>query len=250
MSSNPTTSSIPSKMSLSKTSKYIVVLPCEGSPFIWKNRIFNTKTKDGKTELFNESRKVVRGDVESIDPASVRIHPMFENRWSIAQQLLREKDVEVYANEDGIRECSPNMGTLIGQKDFSSVSGKSITFEMMKALPIKYRPLHGEIALIVPHPVLVKHITPAALKLVRVEDHYDAMGVKPEDFEPSDEDDYERRLGGYIFEPYDGTDSKKFKDYVKSKGWFIGSFGQVFECPTGRPDEKESADYDSESDDE
>ena len=67
---------------------------------------------------------------------------------------------------------------------------------------------------------------------------------------PSSEEEYESYLGGYIFEPYDGEESKKFKAFAKEKGWFIGSMGMTYMKPTGRPDEKETTDYDSESEEE
>jgi len=154
-------------MSLSLTFKYIVVLPCEGSPYIWENRIFNTKTKEGKTELLNECREIVGGDVTTIsDPSTVRIHPMFQNSWPIAQELLCKKGIKIYVNENGIEDCTPNMACLLGGRDYSSVSGSFITAEMVKSLPIKFRPLHGNVALVVPQVVLEKVTSPDALKYV------------------------------------------------------------------------------------
>jgi len=235
---------------LSKNSKVILTLPTTGSPFLWRNKIFNTKDKAGKTELSENIRKVVRGDVQQADLSSLRIHPMFDNRWRIVDALLRCEDAEVFVNEEGTYKCSPNMACLRLERDMSSFTGP-ISMERFMSLPLKVckAPFFGDIAVVIPYKAFKGIADPESLKLVRVEDHYEDMGLpKPE--EPSDDSDYERCLGGYIYEPYDGEDSKKFKTYVKSKGWFIDSFGQVFKKPTGRGDEKESTDYDSDKDDE
>jgi hypothetical protein len=226
---------------LSKNAKVIVVLPCEGSPYIWKNKIFNTKTSAGKSELFEQSQKVVRGSVERCDRTTLLIHPMFENRWSIAQELLRHPDAEVYMNENGIYECSPNMATVRLEVDYSKAKG-ALTHKEFLALPKRPSrvPFFGDIALVVPYTLLQSVIDPDAMRPVRISDYYAEMGI----VRPAPESDE----FGYHYEENDEGDNDKFKALVKSKGWFIGSFGQVYMKPTGRPDEKESADYDSDSD--
>jgi len=233
-------------MSLSKNAKIILVLPCEGSPFIWKNKVFNTKTKEGQSDHATQLQKAVRGGIETIDKNALRIHPMFNDRWRIAADLLKERDVAVYANEEGMYECSPNMAVLLLEKDYSSLSGGTINAAQFRALPVRPRPLFGDVALTMPYETLKKHIDADAMKLVRVEDHLVEMGLPAA--EARTDEDYERSLGGYIYEPEDSEDCRKFRTFVKAKGWFIGSFGQVYVKPTGRPDQKEGTEYDSEDD--
>jgi len=218
-------------MSLSKSSKYIIVLPCYGAPFIWKGKIYNTREKGGKVEMSNELKKVCRGNLRELPTCNVRVHPMFKNRWSIAGMLLKEKDAKLYGHSSGMEECQANMALLV---------------------PEFRQTLYGDIALVVPQCILKKYVDPSAMKLVRIEDYYKEMDTthsRDTDFEPSDEEDYCRSLDGYVFEPYDKEDMNKYKAFVKSKGWFIGTFGHTYEAPTGRADEEEDKNYDTDSDD-
>ena len=228
--------------------KVILVLPTVGSPFLWKSKVFNTANKAGKKVLESELRKVVRGGSQKIENGTMRIHPMFENRWKIAEALLKEKDVEIYGNENGMERCSPNMACLRLERE---IGGGMMTMERYLSLPLKVSrvPYFGEIGIVMPHKVLLKQIHPDCLTLVRVEDFYEEIGVAKPD-EPSTDEDYERELGGYIFEPYDAKEDKKFKAFAKEKGWFRQSMGQVFLKPTGRSDEEEEEDEDDDESEE
>lgn len=233
-----------------KTTKLILVLPCSGSPFIWKSKLFNTKTKDGKADLHHELKKVCRGSVEKADPKMMVIHPVFENRWRIANILRSKDDVEMYLNEDGMNECCPNMATLRLERDVPS--GKSITLAEYNKAPLRVArvPYFGDVALVMSYKTVKDEIDPEAMKLVRVEDFYKELGFKMPDA-VADWDDYESSLGGYIYEPEDDKDAKTFKEFATTKGWHCGSMGMVYMKPTGRDDEKEStSDNEDEEDDE
>jgi len=92
--------------------KYVVVLPCWGSPYIhgiYKN---NASTGDNLKLL----QKAVMGDIEAYDRKQFVIHPLFcsENRrWNLARQLLTSQYTKVYVNDDGIAKCGVNTGTII-----------------------------------------------------------------------------------------------------------------------------------------
>jgi hypothetical protein len=68
--------------------------------------------------------------------------------------------------------------------------------------------------------------------------------------EPSNEDDYESSLGGYIYEPENGKEAKIFKEFATTKGWHESSVGMVYMKPTGRDDENENASDDEDEEDE
>lgn len=232
------------------TAKFIIVLPCEGAPYVWKNELFANKGKGHKERFYEEIRTVIRGGLwEKIDPTMMRIHPMFENRWRIADLLRQKKGVEIYCNENGMNECAPNMACLRVVRDLPS--GNNITMEQYMTAPLKFAraPYFGDIALVVSEKVLltvVKDIQ--SLFLVRVADYYAEMGIEvdaDEDSNPTVEG-YEQWLEGYIFEPEDNAEAKKFKTFAVAKGWGLDTFGQTYMMKTGRPDEKQSADYDSE----
>lgn len=233
------------------TAKFIIVLPCEGSPYIWKNELFANKGKGHKERFYGEIMKVIHGDFEKIDPTMMRIHPIFQNRWRIADLIRQKKGVEIYCNENGMNECAPNMACLRVVRDLPS--GNTITMEQYTSAPLKIAraPYFGDIALVVSEKVLltvVKDIQ--SLFLVRVSDYYAEIGIKSdEDSKPTDKG-YEECLEGYVFEPEDNAEAKKFKTFAVAKGWGLATFGQVYMMKTGRPDEKQSADYDSESEDE
>ena len=246
----PAKSTAKATKSVESTDKYIIVLPCEGSPYVWKNAPITEKG------LYKELCKVVRGGIEMIDPTMMRIHPMFENRWRIADVLRQSKDVDIYANEDGLNSCTANMACLRLIRDIPF--GKSITREDYMSAPLKAHrmPYLGEIALVVPEKTMKaimkdkfdSVIDIQSLFLVRVADYYAEMGIDGEAPAYTDRR-YEIALEGYMFEPEDKTDTKKFKTFAEAKGWGLDSFGRVYMKKTGRPDEK-CTDYDSESDSE
>lgn len=219
-----------------KTMKYIVVLPCMGSPYIWKNKVFSTKTKEGKAELGKELKKVVRGNIEAFaqDPSRfARIHPMFveeRERWGVADKLLKLKDARVYVNEEGRDMCCPNMAVIVMHKDFSNLS--VISADIIKALPLTVSrvPLFGEIAIVVSVPDLQKVVAPDALKLVNVKEF---MTTEEDSDSESDEEDdtmYERWLDGYIYEPDDSDDEEAMHTRARERGWdYLESSGQVFQ---------------------
>ena len=84
---------------------YLILLPCEGSPYI------HACSKKTSMDLL---QKGVGGFFEMLDRSLLRIHPMFcENRrWDIARQMLAHKSTKVYVNEDGIEKCRVNMATI------------------------------------------------------------------------------------------------------------------------------------------
>ena len=220
------------------TMKYIIVLPCMGSPYIWKNKVFSTKTKDGKTALLNELKTVVRGCVEPfVQEPSCRyafIHPMFQkenSRWAVADKLLKCKDARVYVNGDSCNECSPNMACLIKHKDISKLS--DISMEIVDALPmtVAEAPLFGEVAIVVSVPDLQKVCAPDALKLVCVKEFEKKDEEEEEEDDESETEDeaYERFLNGYIYEPDDEEDEEAMIARAKERGWdYIPSCGQVY----------------------
>lgn len=200
---------------MTKHSKFVIVLPCEGSPFIWGNPIHRTNTEKGKDAVFDACRNALYdgkvGDVEIVNPAYIRLHPAFKNRWIIMNYILREPDVMVFI-KDNTEDCM-NM----------AVCGIS-----------------GDVVVAAPYDAIKRIVNPSALKLVRVADHYDAMGIKRT--APSDTES--KFIAAHIFEHDDDEERIKFKKYVKSQGWFIGDWGQIYEMPTGRPDETEGTEYD------
>jgi len=228
------------------TTKAIIVLPCEGSPYLWKNTIYNTKGKVQKEQFFTEIQKVVRGRMEEINPTMLRIHPMFENRWRIADALRIRKGVEVYVNENGDNDCGANMACLRLERD---IPDGMITAKQYMSAPLKVAraPYFGEIALVVPYKELTAVIgNTYALSLVCISDYYERMGFKREPL-AYDEKGYEQCLDGYVFEPEDEAEAKMFKSYATLQQWGIDSFGRTYINKTGRPDEKQNTDYDSDS---
>jgi hypothetical protein len=225
-------------------SVYIVILPCEGSPYVWKNMLFSTTTKGDKVHITRELNIAVCindvfGIAEEIDPMSLRIHPSFTNRWRIAEKLLLRKGVKVFVNPDGMENCSPNMACLRLERDLPS----SFTVEQYKKAPYKVSrtPYFGDIALVVSHKEYETSLGQYnALHRVRVVDYYKEIGIEREPYEYTG-DDHE----AYIFEPNDSIETKMFKDFATTKGWCLDSFGHVYIEKTGRPDERQSNDYDS-----
>lgn len=230
------------------TTKIILVLPCEGTPYIWKNKVFNIKNKEELSSLSKDVGTIVGGEVERGDTNMLRIHPSFGNRWRIADALRQKEGVNMYLNGNGMLEGLPNMACMRMVRDVPN--GKGISYEdYMKApLRVARAPYFGDVALVMPLITLKEEIDPEAMKLVRVEDYYKELGFdEPET--PSTDEDYEKCLGGYVFEPYDGQQAKAFKEFATSKDWHLASFGRVYKKKTGRPDETATYDYDSEEDD-
>jgi len=92
--------------------KYVVVLPCWGSPYIHGIYKQNGKTDDNLKLL----QKAVMGDIEPYDRKEFVIHPAFcsdNRRWDLARQLLTSQYTKVYVNDDGIQKCGVNTGTII-----------------------------------------------------------------------------------------------------------------------------------------
>jgi len=94
----------------------IFILPCEGRPFLY-NTLNPANIKD---ELVKNLEEAVGGRAEKlyfdlIITSGVRIHPMFKEneKWAIAETLLRNVNSRVYKNADGSIECSPNTATFI-----------------------------------------------------------------------------------------------------------------------------------------
>ena len=173
---------------MSNTSKFIkaiVVLPTFGSPYLYKNKIYDTRTQ--KTELFKDCQDVVGGDVEQWEQFPERnffIHPMFvreEKLWALADQIVKRKDVKIWVNENGMNECSPNMGCIVRHKDFSGLT--VLSKEIMDALPMTIRsaPMFGSIAVVISLCDLHKVCNPDCLKLVE------------ECYEPDDDADIEAK---------------------------------------------------------
>lgn len=141
------------------TFKIILVLPCVGEPYIWKNLAYKIITE----KMIQDA---VHGYELEVDASSVGIHPMFANRWRIASDLLEEQDVKVYVNEYGADKCSVNMASIRYTKDF--VNGAILSKEQWDKLPMKVSetPYFGDIILTVPFKTLIKHINPDCMKLV------------------------------------------------------------------------------------
>ena len=94
---------------------YLVVLPIEGSPYI--HSILPKKTE----ERVKIMMKIVGGSLEKTPHGYYTIHPIFalENKkWDIARQLLTSKLVSAYGNENGMNECSANVGVVITPKHY------------------------------------------------------------------------------------------------------------------------------------
>jgi hypothetical protein len=94
-----------------KTTKtYIVVVPVEGTPYI-----HGEVPKDDTTRL-KLYQEIVGGDIERVPHGYYTVHPTFareQKKWDIVRQLLNCKKVNVFVNEEGMRDCSPNVGLLL-----------------------------------------------------------------------------------------------------------------------------------------
>ena len=93
-------------------SKYLIVLPCYGSPYI----LCELKKSDDALKPLQE---VVQGNIEPYKNKKIlRIHPMFAERpsWALAEKILHHPNSTLYVNENGSSDCCPNMATVITEK--------------------------------------------------------------------------------------------------------------------------------------
>ena len=89
---------------------HIIVLPVEGTPYISATIMGD----EGKLKALQEA---VGGYIEGCyNNRNLQIHPYFAaegGRWEKARQILACSTVKVWANEEGMRDCSPNVGLLL-----------------------------------------------------------------------------------------------------------------------------------------
>ena len=110
-------------------------------------------------------KAAVCGDIEKIENDTICIHPMLGNRWRIANALIKDKDVEVYVNENGMEVSAPNMACLRFQRDSGNLGIMSVSEYMSQPLVIQRIPYYGRIALVMSHETLSNHIDPDCLTL-------------------------------------------------------------------------------------
>jgi hypothetical protein len=151
------------------TDKVIVILPVFGSPYV------ECVMKKGDKNMLKTLQKCVGGFIDKYDQKQIRIHPMFVNenaRWRMGEALMKDSKTIVWVNEEGARDCSPNMATIIPNPQLR-VGGCPHIF--------------GDIALEVP------------LKAFeRTGINQDWLTVIARDVEPEDEDDEEKMKAEYI----------------------------------------------------
>jgi hypothetical protein len=84
------------------------VLPTFGKPY------FQQEINDKVSNLATY-QKAVCGNIESVEPMNLAIHPMFARdcrRWSLASNILSlRQGITIYVNDD-MNTVSPNMGVL------------------------------------------------------------------------------------------------------------------------------------------
>ena len=97
-------------MSIVKDHSHFVVLPTEGQPYIWTSFPKNFDKKKAGSLV----KQIVQGDIASIRPDYVAIHPMFQKtpRWYMAQKLIKAKGVKIYMNADDTMVCD-NFAVLV-----------------------------------------------------------------------------------------------------------------------------------------
>lgn len=78
----------------------LIILPLEGVPYIL----------DGDKNL-STLQKIVGGSITCASPAVMDINPYDSKEWFVAKILLTVAK-NVWANENGIYECSPNLLTI------------------------------------------------------------------------------------------------------------------------------------------
>jgi hypothetical protein len=227
-------------MALSHNVKCILILPCQGSPYLWPgktgNLLYNTKTAPGKASLDKELKNCVYGTPEKIDEDLIVIHPGFTGRWRLAQDILFKPGVEVYVNGNGIQDCSPNVACLQLRYDLASVAGKPITLGQYKALPKRLMtcPYFGDVAVVVSYKELKTYVDPDTLTLVRIQDHYKQLGITPEEEEEEEdeEDEGTNYLLPYVLDVDHIEDGDTLESYMKKKGWdYVPSVGFTYSKP-------------------
>ena len=231
-------------MALSKNVKCILILPCQGAPYLWPgktgNLLYDTKTATGKESLDKELKNCVYGETEQIDEDLIVIHPMFKGRWRLAQDILHIPGVEVYVNHNGIQDCCANVACLqLAYRIHMISKGKAISLAEYKALP-KYKlraPYFGDVAVVVPYTELKKCVDPDTLTLVRIQDHYKELGIIPEEEEEEEEEEFDSEDEGtnyllpYIMDVNDIKigDTNKLASYYKEKGWdYVPTVGVTY----------------------
>jgi len=146
----------------------LIALPCFGEPYIHSF----SKSKDGDLKKLKD---VVGGAIEPYDRKDFVIHPLFASeskRWALIPQLLKQKTIKVYVNENGFNLCGPNMATIITNAS-----------KRLGGCPH----LLGEIGILVPLTVLSRlRINPDVLTIA------EDGGEKLDEVEPEDEEDEER----------------------------------------------------------
>jgi hypothetical protein len=88
---------------------YLVTLPLWGQPFVLGE--FDDNADDALERL----QAVVRGSIEMPDHSFVKILPSAcasSPRWDMARMMLAYKHTQMYINEEGKYNCSPNMCTV------------------------------------------------------------------------------------------------------------------------------------------
>jgi hypothetical protein len=90
------------------TAPILVILPLEGSPYILDEpyMLDGENSVDGSLELLHS---IVQGKwVESVSPREMAINSYGDKQWALANALLAVA-TQVWANENGMYDCSPNM---------------------------------------------------------------------------------------------------------------------------------------------
>jgi hypothetical protein len=182
---------------MSSNLRYVVVLPCMGSPYIEGNAV--KKDSDQHLDLL---QKGVNGYIEPTTKNWV-IHPMFleENRrWKIAEVLRKFKGVRAYDNECGRFKCGVNSATVITDAHYVRANG---------GCPH----LLGDVVLDVPVSVFEAiKVNPDCLKMTHPADE----AIEDEIDQDCDEEDL------------DEDDRKKMAEW-KEKGYeFVRGAGQLY----------------------
>ena len=145
--------------------KYIICLPTYGSPYLWR------ETPIAERNLLEELQKCVQGYIEGFNMKSVLIHPMMESiQWKTAQRLIGKRGVKMYVNEEGRRDCVPNMAVINVRRPYAS-----------------NEPIFGEVALVMTENAITR-LVPNFLEVFRkVDDSEDDSEDESESEEESEE---------------------------------------------------------------
>jgi hypothetical protein len=88
------------------TAPILVILPLEGSPYILDEPSF--MLDDGLDDSLELLRSIVGGRIETVSPREMAINSYGDKQWALANALLAVA-TQVWANENGMYDCSPNM---------------------------------------------------------------------------------------------------------------------------------------------